>query len=135
MNNTNFECFTCFIQTDGFGFCFGFVRKSNTSSSSSANELSFVLYKYFQSCAVDPGRKHIFTDAINSFNEEQQLRRCSSKERTYYLGTNKSARYVENLKVRKRTKQIETDISSAKKVDIVKMEQHVQYMLDHMSQL
>lgn len=135
MDNTNFECFTCFIQTDGFGFCFGFVRKSNTSSSSSANELSFVLYKYLQSCAVDPGRKHIFTDAINSFNEEQQLRRCSSKERTYYLGTNKSARYVENLKVRKRTKQIETDISSAKKVDIVKMEQHVQYMLDHMGQL
>lgn len=85
-------------------------------------------------CVVDPDRKHVFTGTISNSYEEQQLRQCNSKERFYYVGTNKRARHVENLKWRKGTKQREACISSAKTVDIAKIEQHGKYMSDHVDQ-
>lgn len=87
------------------------------------------------SCAVDLERKHVFTGTVSNSYEEQQLRQYSSEEKFCYVITNKRARHVDNLKLRKGFKQIKAYISSAKTVDRAKIEQHVQYMSDHVDQL
>jgi hypothetical protein len=84
--------FTCFMMTDGFGACFVFARsKSNKQTDPNvfvlddfqANEVK----EHLLPCAIDPGRRHVFTATIAHSPEELETRRCSSKERACYAGT------------------------------------------------
>jgi hypothetical protein len=117
--------FTRFIQTDGFGVCFGFARKSiNVKAAVQLNLKDYSndeVREHFQPCAVDPGRTHIFTATICHEGDKQE-RRCSAKERRCYTGAKRRAGQVKKLKLRTGVKKIETDFPSAKTVAIEKNE-------------
>lgn len=61
--------FACYVQTDGFGVCFGFARKAKSAEEKVQLNLddfeSQEVQQYFQPCAFDPNRKSIFIAKIS----------------------------------------------------------------------
>jgi hypothetical protein len=134
-----FSKFACYAATDGFGISFGFARKAKGSGDETRLELDDFdveeVEKYFLPMGVDPGRTHIFTSTIRDAAKNEQVRRCSSKERACYVGTKRRSKHTEKLKKQNGIKTIEDGITSPKTVRISVMEKHVQYMLDHLDKL
>ena len=72
--------FTCFIQTDDFAACFSFARKTKEKATTQLGLEGFSdqeIQEYFQLCAVDPGRTHVFTATIQHEGGNLEIRRCS----------------------------------------------------------
>lgn len=130
--------FTCFILSDGFGICFGFARKAKDVQEVSLELEDFrdeEVRRYFQPCAVDPGRKQVFTSIIHHEEGQQEVRRCSSKERTCYTGSKRRANHIDKLKARNGIKSIETDFPSPKTVNNEKWNTYVAYALKYAPEL
>ncbi|KAG2191647.1 hypothetical protein INT46_002206 [Mucor plumbeus] len=91
--------------------------------------------EHFLPCALDPGRRQIFTATVAHSPEELEIRRCSGKERACYAGTNRRATYVERLKTQQNVKTIETNLPTAKTVNNEKFQERIRYLLVHLPRL
>ncbi|GAA5806839.1 hypothetical protein MFLAVUS_000187 [Mucor flavus] len=130
--------FTCFIQSDGFGVCFGFAQKAKEVQETPL-ELEYFrdeeVQRYFQPCVVDPGCKQVFTSIIHHEEGKQEVRRCSSKERSCYTGSLRRADHVEKLKASNGIKIIETNFPSPRTVNNGKRDTYVSYALKYAPEL
>jgi hypothetical protein len=61
--------------------------------------------------------------------EKKEIRRCSAKEGTCYASTARRAADVEKLKVGKRMKDIETNMTSAKAFNEQNTDEYIHYIL------
>ncbi|GAA5811008.1 hypothetical protein MFLAVUS_004437 [Mucor flavus] len=132
--------FTCFIMSDGFGACFVFARrKPNREMDPNVFKLedfnSDEFEEHFIPCAIDPGRRQIFTASIAHSPEEIEVRRCSRKERACYTDAGRRAAYVELLKIRQNVKVIETNLPTAKTVNYQRLQERTHYLLLHLPRL
>ncbi|GAA5815664.1 hypothetical protein MFLAVUS_009177 [Mucor flavus] len=130
--------FTCFIRSNGFGVCFGFARKAKDIQEIPLELEDFrdeEVQRYFQPCAVDPGRKQVFTSIIHHEEGKQEVRRCSSKERRVYIGSLRRAYHVEKLKASNGIKIIEANFPSPRTVNNGKWDTYVAYALKYAPEL
>ena len=132
--------FMCSMMTDGFGACFVFARcKPKKETNPNVFDLEDFqadeVKEHFLPCALDPGRRQIFTATVAHSPEELEIRRCSGKERACYAGTNRRATYVERLKTQQNVKTIETNLPTAKTVNNEKFQERIRYLLVHLPRL
>ncbi|KAI9266249.1 hypothetical protein EDC94DRAFT_493322, partial [Helicostylum pulchrum] len=139
-NSAGKDLFACFAQTDGHSISLQFVRKrrdkySGTPILALEDFSRTEVEENFLPCTIDPGRKNIYTAAIGHNSKEHQVRRCSDSERRCYTGSRRRQAYVDKLKIAKNIKGIETNISTAKTVNLETYKVHITYLLEHLPRL
>jgi hypothetical protein len=125
------------MMTDGFGASFVFARrKPQEETHSNVFDLedfhSEEIKEHFLPCALDPGRRQVFTATVSHSPEELEVRRYSTKGRPCYAGTIRRSRYIDKMKIRLNIKEIETDIPTSKTVNKEKCKERFRYVLDHL---
>ena len=110
------------MMTDGFEACFVFARcKPKKETDPNVFDLEDFqadeVKEHFLPCALDPGRRQIFTATVAHSPEELEIRCCSGKERACYVGTNRRATYVERT------------------VNNEKFQERIRYLLVHLPRL
>lgn len=98
------DLFACFVQTDGHSISlqFAWKRQDKYSKDPVLALIDFnkaEVEKDFLPCAIDPGRKHIYTATIGLSSDELQVCRYSNLERRCYTGSKRIQSYVDKLKV------------------------------------
>ncbi|KAI9254105.1 hypothetical protein EDC94DRAFT_243142 [Helicostylum pulchrum] len=139
-NSTGKDLFACFAQTDGHSISLQFVRKrrekySETPILALEDFSRTEVEENFLPCTIDPGHKNIYTAAIGHNSKEHQVRRCSDLERRCYTGSRRRQAYVDKLKIAKNIKDIETNIPTAKTVNLETYKVHITYLLEHLPRL
>ncbi|KAI9274028.1 hypothetical protein EDC94DRAFT_117097 [Helicostylum pulchrum] len=139
-NSTGKDLFVCFAQTDGHSISLQFIRKrrdkySETPILALEDFSRTEAEENFLSCTIDPGRKNIYTAAIGHNSKEHQVCRCSDLERRCYTGSRRRQAYVDKLKIAKNIKDIETNIPTAKTVNLETYKVHITYLLKHLPRL